>query len=300
MLEEFRQLLGSPAIGLRWAAELGLRLLVALLIVAGARLAVRIVDGALQRWTDRRRAQAPRARHEQVLVDVGRGLARYGLYTVAALLVLNKAFSLSTASLITASGILGLAVSFGLQGFVRDFVSGLLLLMERAYAPGDLVEVAGQAGVVEEVGVRATRLRDLNGELRIIPNGHIGPVVNYPAGYLRASVTLFLPEDAPGHDGRKGVEEALRAVVRRLLQVGPFWEPACEVRWLAVPEAGMQAVQVQVNVVPLRRALIEQLLVPTLRDTVQALGLSLHRDRVVVHFEPAQPAGAALPGRAAG
>ena len=266
------------------------RLALAVIIAAAARVAS---DLAI-RLFDRLRAKSLRSRQREVLGPLFRGFIRYAIYTVAGLLILNKSLGLSTASLITATGIVGLAVSFGLQGFVRDVVTGISLLMEDAFAPGDLVEIAGQTGVVEEIGLRSTRLRDAQGELRVIPNGNIGPVVNY-SRRRTAAITFFTPagggaadQQAAGWPGERAaaLEAALRDLVEQLRRAGAMAARLEGVQWAALESAGLALVTVRVSVEDLhQRVLLEPVLLPAVRSVLTRLGLEPHEGRLTVRFE---------------
>ena len=287
-----------------WIGVLGQvlwRVALAIVIAAGARIA----SGLAIRLFDRLRASPLRPAQREVLGPFFRGFIRYAIYTVAALLILNKSLGLSTASLITATGILGLAVSFGLQGFVRDVVTGISLLMEDAFAPGDLVEIAGQTGVVEEIGLRSTRLRDAQGELRVIPNGNIGPVVNHSKRRI-AVITFFTPagggalasgDTAAGGgeatpDGRepaelvRALEGALRGLLEELWRARALAARLVGVQWAPLTGAGLALVTVRVSLEDLhQRVLVEPVLLPLVRSVVARLGLEAHEGRLSVRFE---------------
>jgi moderate conductance mechanosensitive channel len=82
------------------------------------------------------------------------------------------------------------AIGFGSQNLVRDFISGIFMLMEDQYGVGDVVDAGPATGTVEGVGLRTTRLRDVNGTLWHIPNGEIRRVGNRSQGWARALVDL--------------------------------------------------------------------------------------------------------------
>lgn len=87
-------------------------------------------------------------------------------------------------------GIVGLAVGFGAQSLVKDLINGLFILIENQYGVGDVVKVAGITGLVEEVNLRRTILRDLDGIVHIIPNGEIGIASNFTKEYSRVNMNI--------------------------------------------------------------------------------------------------------------
>jgi small conductance mechanosensitive channel len=87
-------------------------------------------------------------------------------------------------------GIVGIAVGFGAQGLIRDIFSGIFILLEDQYRIGDVVNVAGIGGLVEEINLRRTVLRDLDGIVHSIPNGEIKVASNFTKGYSRVNLNI--------------------------------------------------------------------------------------------------------------
>jgi len=92
--------------------------------------------------------------------------------------------------LLASLGILGLAVGFGAQSLVKDVINGLFILVENQYGIGDVVRVAGIAGLVEEVNLRRTILRDLDGIVHYIPNSEINIASNFTKEYSRVNMNI--------------------------------------------------------------------------------------------------------------
>ncbi len=95
---------------------------------------------------------------------------------------------INTSSIIATVGIGSLALSFGAQSLVKDIINGFFLMLEDQYSVGDSVIIEGKSGVVEELGIRTTTIRDFSGDLHIIPNGEIKIVTNRQRGQMRAKV----------------------------------------------------------------------------------------------------------------
>ena len=87
-------------------------------------------------------------------------------------------------------GIVGLAISFGAQGLIKDIINGLFILTENHYGIGDVVKVADVTGLVEEVNLRRTVLRDLDGVVHYIPNGEIGVASNFTKDFSRVNMNV--------------------------------------------------------------------------------------------------------------
>ncbi len=128
-------------------------------------------------------------RRIETLARVFRYIATVVITLVAGMLVLNE-LGISIAPLLGAAGVVGIAVGFGAQSMVKDFFSGFFMLIENQVRVGDAVELAGKVGVVEEITLRNTVLRDVEGNVHYIPNGEITIVTNKSRGYAYALINL--------------------------------------------------------------------------------------------------------------
>jgi moderate conductance mechanosensitive channel len=92
--------------------------------------------------------------------------------------------------------VIGLAIGFGSQGLVQDIVTGFFLIFDGQFGVGDMVEISGQTGTVEELGLRTTRLRNYMGQIVVIPNRNIALVGNYSKGATKAYIDVAVADDA--------------------------------------------------------------------------------------------------------
>ena len=113
----------------------------------------------------------------RTLGAVLRSMASLTIYGIAVMMALAE-FDVNLGPLIAGAGLVGVAVGFGSQALVKDFLSGVFMLLEDQYGVGDVVDVGDTVGVVEEVKLRSTQVRDINGTLWHIPNGSIRRVAN--------------------------------------------------------------------------------------------------------------------------
>lgn len=125
----------------------------------------------------------------KTLASLLKSIVRYVTYFMAALNIL-EIIGVNTTSLLAAAGVGGLAVGFGAQNLVKDIISGFFLIFEDQYNVGDYVEIGGVSGIVDEIGLRTTKLRDFGGQFHIIPNGEITIVTNHSRGMMRALVNI--------------------------------------------------------------------------------------------------------------
>lgn len=122
------------------------------------------------------------------------------------------------APIIASAGIIGLALGFGAQSLVKDFLSGIFMIFEDQYGVGDVVDVGEASGVVEAVSLRVTRLRDLNGTVWYVPNGAILRVGNMSQNWARAVVDVTVGYDAD----LNRVERVLREIAHDLWEDDEF------------------------------------------------------------------------------
>ena len=113
------------------------------------------------------------------------------LVVVAGALVFEQLFPrVNLAPLFASAGLLGVAIGFGAQSLIKDFLSGVFIIVENQYRVGDIVDIEGAAGTVERVTIRSTVLRDGSGNVHFLPNGTINHVINKTLGYSRVNFTL--------------------------------------------------------------------------------------------------------------
>ena len=131
-----------------------------------------------------------RALRARTLASVLQSVTTAIVFGVAALMALQEV-GVPVAPLLASAGVLGVAVGFGAQSLVKDVLSGMFMIVEDQYGVGDVIDVGnGISGVVEAVGLRVTRLRDVNGTVWFVRNGEILRVGNESQGWSRAVVDI--------------------------------------------------------------------------------------------------------------
>lgn len=172
---------------------------IAVVYVLGRFLLFRLIDGVSERMMARGRGgesdAAARVARGKTLQGVLKSVVTYVLFFIAAVMTLS-AFNINVAPVLTAAGVVGLAVGFGAQRLVRDVITGFFILLENQFSVGEYVTMAGVSGSVEEIGMRITRLRDDSGKLNIIPNGDIASVCNHSRGSVSVVVEVSVAPDA--------------------------------------------------------------------------------------------------------
>jgi small conductance mechanosensitive channel len=141
------------------------------------------------------RRASPRAdQRARTLAAVTGSVVRIVVWTTAGLTILGV-LGINLGPLIAGASIVGVALGFGAQALVRDFLSGFFILVEDQYGVGDSVNVSGVKGTVEEVTLRVTRMRSDDGSVWFVPNGEIRKVANATMGWQRALIDILLPLD---------------------------------------------------------------------------------------------------------
>lgn len=193
-------------------------LLARLVAVVGTVLALLVVYRLLLRLIDRvlrpREGEgpvSPRALRALTLGSLLTSIARWVVAFVGLVIILRE-LGIDVQALLVSAGVLGLAVGLGAQTLIKDVITGFFLLFEGLIAVGDTIEVGDRTGTVEAIGLRVTKLRMLDGALRVIPNGQLTEFANYNRGWARAVIDVGLP-----HDVR--VDRALKVLER----VGQAW-----------------------------------------------------------------------------
>lgn len=102
---------------------------------------------------------------------------RYMSFVVAFFLVLS-AWGVETPTLLAGAGIIGLGLSFGAQSLIEDIIAGLFIIFEKQFVVGHIVEINDRRGIVREIGIRTTKVEDLNGDVLIINNSDIRGIIN--------------------------------------------------------------------------------------------------------------------------
>lgn len=112
------------------------------------------------------------------------------LITVIAFMMIAQEFGIQIAPLLASAGIVGVAIGFGGQYLVRDVITGFFLIFENQYRIGDVVNMEGLGGVVEDISLRVTTLRDMNGTVHYIPHGEIKKVSNLSKQFAKVNLNV--------------------------------------------------------------------------------------------------------------
>ncbi|HSM02512.1 MAG TPA: mechanosensitive ion channel family protein [Acidimicrobiia bacterium] len=151
------------------------------------------------------------SQRSMALAAVLRSFTSIVIYGLAIMIALGE-FGVSLGPLIAGAGIVGVALGFGAQSLVKDFLSGIFMLIEDQYGVGDIVDVGEASGVVEAVNLRTTRLRDVNGTVWFVPNGEIRRVGNKSQQWARAVIDVGVAYDTDLARATEVIKEVIDSV----------------------------------------------------------------------------------------
>jgi moderate conductance mechanosensitive channel len=158
-----------------------------------------------------------RAQRARTIGSVLKSVVSFVVFGMAFILILGE-LGLNLTPIVASAGIVGVALGFGAQNLVKDFLSGMFMVLEDQYGVGDVVDVGEASGTVEAVGLRVTTLRDVNGTVWYVRNGEILRVGNSSQGFAVAVVDFPL---AHGTDVDKAVE-ILKRVAEQVTTTEPI------------------------------------------------------------------------------
>jgi small conductance mechanosensitive channel len=154
----------------------------------------------------------------ETLARVFRNAAVIVIFLVAGTLVLGE-LGISVAPILATAGVAGIAIGFGAQSLIKDFLGGFFILLDDQIREGDVVQIAGLGGLVEEVTLRYVRLRDFEGHVHFVPNGEIKTVTNRTRGFAHAVIEA-------GISYREDPDEAFEVMreVAAAMRAHPEWQ----------------------------------------------------------------------------
>ncbi|HEX3714829.1 MAG TPA: mechanosensitive ion channel family protein [Trebonia sp.] len=133
-----------------------------------------------------------RTQRVQALGAILRSAASVTIFAIAGFVILGD-LGINLAPLLASAGVVGVAIGFGAQSLVKDYLSGIFMLVEDQYGVGDVISIGNATGTVETVTLRVTRMRDVNGIVWHIRNGTIDTVGNESQGWARAVIDFPVP-----------------------------------------------------------------------------------------------------------
>jgi len=216
-----------------WLVEHGSRILIILVVGAALWLALKkLLPPLVGRAMVKTRGESKEGikKRKETLIGVLTGVGRVFIVIVVLLTILSE-LDVPIAPILAGFGIAGIAIGFGAQYLIRDIIAGVFIILENQYRVGDVAKVANIAGLVEEVNLRKTVLRDLDGIVHHVPNGEIRVASNYTRHFSRVNLNVSV---AYGTD----LDHAI-SVINRVGQ-----ELAADEQWSKVIKTAPQVLRV--------------------------------------------------------
>lgn len=144
--------------------------------------------------THRYSSKEEERKREDTLITVFHTASMVVVWIIAIIVILIQ-LKINFAGLLTGAGLIGIVVGVGAQGAIRDFLAGIFIILENQYRVGDIVTLSagvpmGVSGVVEDITVRITKLRDLDGNVHIVSNGSVGVITNMTFKYANVNIDI--------------------------------------------------------------------------------------------------------------
>ena len=261
------------------------RVLTVALIVVAARVLIALLRGlshfiVLSDWGPLRFVYGTRKNRTLTIHSLVLNLCKYAVYIVALGMILTE-LGVNYTTYLASLSVLGLAIAFGSQGFIQDMVTGFFVIFEEQYDVGDMVEISGQIGIVEELGLRMTRLRNYLGQVVTIPNRNIAVVGNYAKGALIAYVDVALTSP-------DAVEQAAPVVEQTAIEIARQFGGVVLAKPSLVGPISLGTnehfVRLQLAIWPGQQWIIDLQLVLRIREVLKARGFEIPGDRVVTFY----------------
>ncbi len=209
-------------------------------------------------------------------------VSRYVIYLLAIGFVLTELgvnYTMYFASL----SVIGLAIGFGSQGLVQDMVTGFFIVFEEQFNVGDMVEIPPHTGIVEELGLRMTRLRNYLGQRVVIPNRNIAVVGNYLRGAQQVYLDVALTQDADTAKATHVLERIGQDVADQFQDI--VLTPPRNRGEISL-STGQRFLRLHLAIWPQQQWIVDQELAPRIKATMKSEGLDIPGDRIVVFYHP--------------
>ena len=254
------------------------------------------INAAIHRHLDRlsRDAKAAQSARVRTLLPMLRTALLAMILIFVVLSVLTE-IGVNVAPLIAGAGVVGIAVGFGSQRLVQDVITGIFLLFEDAVAVGDVVQLGGLSGVVEQLSIRSIKLRAVDGSLHIIPFSAVTSVTNQTRDFAFAVIDV----NVDYREDTDQVSEALREIATEMRQ-DPRWRPVIrdDLDVMGVDRLGDSGVVIRVRLKtePSQRWAVAREMNRRIKRRFDELGIEIpypHQKLVMEQKHPAQAASSA-------
>ena len=249
---------------------------------------IELLPGFAARRLEALAQSSARSRQRSVtLIAVLSSLASGTIWIMAVLIAFGEV-GINLGPLIAGAGIAGIALGFGAQSLVRDFLAGIFIIIEDQYGVGDVVDVGDATGTIELVSMRTTRLRDLNGVLWVVPNGEIRRVGNMSQLWSRSVLDIGVAYDTDLDQAMSAIKEVADDLWRANREEATIIE---EPEIWGIQALGDSAVTIRLAVKtdPSEQWKISRLLNKAIKERLDAEGIEIPFPQTTVHMRREDP-----------
>ncbi|PIR87429.1 MAG: mechanosensitive ion channel family protein [Candidatus Harrisonbacteria bacterium CG10_big_fil_rev_8_21_14_0_10_49_15] len=272
------------AVIMPWLLNSGIKiiaiLIIAAIIVRVSRIFIEKGVRKIVRQHDDVSKIAERQR-EDTLIKVFANASKVILWVVAAMMVLSEA-GIDIGPLIAAAGVIGIAFGFGGQYLIKDIIAGFFVILENQYRVGDVVTIAGISGKVEDITLRLTVLRDLNGTQHHVPNGEISTASNMTKQYASVNMTIGI-----GYSSKLDHVISVVNRVGKALAESPEWKERIikAPEFLRIDEFGDSSINIKIlgDTIPGQQWAVAGELRKQLKEAFDEQGIEIPFPQRVVH-----------------
>lgn len=184
------------------------------------------------------RSKHEEKQREQTLTNIFTTATTVILWIIAILYILSE-FGINLAAIATGAGLVGIVVGFGAQNMIKDWLSGMFIILENQYRIGDVVTIGGHSGLVEHISIRMTKLRDLDGSVYFVPNGQVTTVQNMTLGYSGVLIDVLVSYDTDVNEAEKIINQVGKDLAKATEWEGRIVEPITFLRIDSFGEYGV-------------------------------------------------------------
>ncbi len=261
--------------------RIGAIVLVVIICLAAVRLLRALVQAVIYtEWGPLKFVYRRHKKRTMTLYSLALNISKYVIYLLAIGYILTELgvnYTMYFASL----SVVGLAIGFGSQGLVQDMVTGFFIVFEEQFNVGDMVEIPPHTGIVEELGLRMTRLRNYLGQSVVIPNRNIAAVGNYLRGAQQVYLDVAL---ATGTDVEKASDALRRIVETTAGQFGDIIQSSPKRIEEVVLAPGERFLRANLAIWPQQQWVVEQELLPRIRAQLKSQGVEIRDEKIAVFY----------------
>lgn len=250
-----------------------------ILVLIATKFSIKLINSIISRFVEKQKRSKLNIDFIRVNTMEGlmKSITKYVIYFIAFTAIVSF-FDIKVTGLIATAGIGGLALGFGAQNLVKDIITGFFILFEEQFGVGHYVEIGGVSGIVEEMALRVTKIRDFSGDLHILPNGEISKVTNKSTGNMRSLIEISIAYE-------EDIDNAIRVLNKsseKLKIENPQIVEGPTVLGVSQFEDSGIAISIMAKTLPMEQWAIERLMRKTFKEAFDKAGIEIPYSKTVI------------------